>query len=272
MTTHCFKPGNTRHAGINFTDTDAICDLWAFVWRWCSTTAESEPDAEWTRAVKEEGQMYALSLFAFVSFALPDTCSNQIPKPMGPNGLVSWSQICLLTSTVLFETVRSYTLSGKYGRFCVNDIRGSVTLDCINRFESLAYHYNPLWAYSSKQISKFEIWPTLMAFDPIYPELSLAKRNKQTHSVQEKCFVTCMFLLSYIFAVMLVSQRSDLLISTPFTLIFVRRVRQAWVKPLYKRVSFTSGEASLMGSSLDYRWAAKVFKVYLESACSEYSI
>ena len=51
----------------------------------------------------------ALSHAAFdfhtsLTFFTLDTCFNPIPKP----SLVSWLQICLLNSIVVFETVRSY--------------------------------------------------------------------------------------------------------------------------------------------------------------------
>ena len=44
---------------------------------------------------------YRISLIFF----LLDPCFNQIPKP---TGLVSWSQICLLNSIAVFETVRPW--------------------------------------------------------------------------------------------------------------------------------------------------------------------
>ena len=46
--------------------------------------------------------------YIFWFFFLLDTCFSQIPKP---TGLVSWSQICLLNSIPVFETVRSYQLN-----------------------------------------------------------------------------------------------------------------------------------------------------------------
>ena len=44
------------------------------------------------------------------TFFLLDTCFNPIPKPSSP---VSLSQICLLNSIAVFETVRSYQLKKK---------------------------------------------------------------------------------------------------------------------------------------------------------------
>ena len=44
---------------------------------------------------------------SLISFQL-DTCFSQILKP---TGLVSWSQICLLSSIAVFETVRSYQIN-----------------------------------------------------------------------------------------------------------------------------------------------------------------
>ena len=54
----------------------------------------------------------ALSHAAFdfhtsLTFFILDTCFNPIPKP---SSIVSWSQICLLNSIAVFETVRSYQL------------------------------------------------------------------------------------------------------------------------------------------------------------------
>ena len=45
------------------------------------------------------------------SIFLQDTSFNQITAP---TGLVSWSQICLLNSIAVFETVRSYQLKNIY--------------------------------------------------------------------------------------------------------------------------------------------------------------
>ena len=118
---------------------------------------------------------------SFSSLGMSNESSSNSPEP------VKRSSHCLLSNVLSefmtfsypekklitpeeLQTFRVY-ISGQIrtcqALFCVNDLRGSVTFDCVNRFKLFAYH-----AFREKYL--FEFRQTLTAFDT-FTQISTCK-------------------------------------------------------------------------------------------------